>query len=197
MFTGIISACALLMHIVENNGVRTCRISLPKTWKLQVGESINVDGVCSTVTALSQADFTVEYMPETLRVTTLKNIQENGIVNLERSLRMQDLLSGHMVSGHVDTVGIVRSVVVDGDSHVVTVEYPQQFSDYLISKGSVAVNGMSLTVVEPTDTTFSVAIIPYTWQHTTMRMLVVESLVNIEFDLVAKYIAKHFSHVNT
>jgi riboflavin synthase len=197
MFTGIISACSPINNIVERNGIRVLTIALPPQWDIQIGESIAVDGVCSTIVSVTPQDFVVEYMPESLRITTLKSKQKNGIVNLERSLRLHDVVSGHLVSGHIDCVATVSGIEQDQGSHVLTITYPERFASYLISKGSGAINGISLTVVDVSETQFSVAIIPHTWEYTTLQTLVVNDSVNIEFDQVAKYIAKHLSHVGT
>lgn len=197
MFSGIITTNKPITDIRDHDGMRECSIAVPAGWNIQVGESISVDGVCSTVASVAEQDFTVAYMPETLRLTTLNGVAKNGMVNLERSMKLSDLLSGHLVSGHIDCTGIVSEITPEGDSHRLTISYPSTFAPYLIQKGSVAVNGVSLTVIDPVDTIFSVAIIPHTWTHTTMHLLHVGDAVNLEFDMIAKYISKQLSHVNT
>lgn len=197
MFTGIIASCQPLHDSTDHSGIRRCVIALPEGWHLDIGESVNCNGVCSTVTTCTATDFTVEYMPETLRLTTWNNLQKTATINLERSVRMQDVLSGHLVSGHVDTMGRIVAIQPDGDAHLVTIQFPTEFALYLIPKGSVTVNGISLTVVQPTDNTFQVAIIPHTWERTNLSLLQVGDSVNLEFDQIAKYIAKQLPYVRT
>jgi len=197
MFTGIIAACQKIQKIVDENAMRHMTIALPSDWQLHIGESVNVDGVCSTVVAIGAADFTVTYMPETLRLTTLSTKQDYDNVNLERSLRLNDLVSGHLVSGHSDSLATVASMHQDGDSMVLTFEYPKEFAKYVVPKGSVAINGVSLTVINPTDRQFSVAIIPHTWEHTNLSALREVDTVNVEYDLIAKYLFRQHPYVTT
>jgi riboflavin synthase len=194
MFTGIISAYQPILQITDANSIRTCKIGKPSDWRLDIGESASVDGVCSTVVSVSDTDFVVEYMPETLRVTTLNFRIKNDSVNLERSLRLQDVVSGHLVTGHVDATGTISAIRADGDAHVLTITHAVENSRYLISKGSVAVNGISLTVVDPHDTQFSVAIIPHTWKQTNLHLLHIGERVNLEYDMLAKYVAQNILH---
>ncbi len=197
MFTGIISAVQPIVQIDDAGEIRRCTIQLPHDWKLSVGESINVDGVCSTVVAVGSAQFTVEYIPETLRVTTLKQKAQNDVVNLERSLRLNDLVSGHLVTGHVDTTGIVEAIHEEGESRILMIVHPAINARFLISKGSIAVNGVSLTVIDPEGDHFSVAIIPHTLEQTNIGQCHVGSVVNLEYDMLAKYVAQQISHGST
>ncbi|PIW37095.1 MAG: riboflavin synthase [Candidatus Kerfeldbacteria bacterium CG15_BIG_FIL_POST_REV_8_21_14_020_45_12] len=190
MFTGIIKACQEVASISKEGGILSVQIKLPNGWELEIGESINVNGVCSTVVIASQEHFVVEYMPETLKLTTIGQISHGDFVNLERSLTLTDLISGHLVSGHVDGVSEVIDVREDAGSFLITLAIPERGAKYLIHKGSVAVNGISLTVIDPTTSSFQVAIIPHTWKETNLHKLVAGDKVNLEYDIMAKYIER-------
>lgn len=188
MFTGIIGATQPVTTIVESEGNTTFTITKPADWTLAVGESVSIDGVCSTVLTKAQDSFDVEYIPETLRLTTLGDRTSGDRLNLERSITLNDVLSGHMVAGHVDATGTLAAIAKDGGSYRLTITHhnPQ----YVISKGSIAVNGISLTVIDPTDDAFTVAIIPHTWEQTNLSQLQEGSRVNLEYDMIAKYIER-------
>jgi len=158
---------------------------------LKISESIMVAGACLTVIALSEADstFTVETVPETLVRTNFDDIEPGKKVNLERSLRFGDRVGGHMVQGHVDGVGSIRSVVEDGNSRVIVIEAPENIIENVVEKGFITVDGTSLTVVDRNPDSFSIAIIPYTFDHTTMNERPEGSKVNLEADVTAKYVA--------
>ncbi len=191
MFTGIISACTPVTSVTEKDGGLTLAIKKPKEWDVVIGESININGVCSTIVATTADTITVEYMPETIRRTTVKNLAAGSQVNLERTLTLNDRLSGHLVTGHVDSIGTVDQISTDGNAHVIVIQHDATNNKYIINKGSVTINGVSLTVINPTEHTFSVAIIPKTWHHTNIQELSDGGEVNIEYDQVAKYIAAH------
>lgn len=189
MFTGIIASSEPIQQIKEKNGNRTLTIAKPTEWMLRVGESMNVNGVCSTVVESDASSFRVEYMPETLRLTTMRHVSVGEQMNLERSMTLNDLLSGHLVYGHVDTMGTIDRIMDDGDSHLVTIVHEARGARFLISKGSITINGISLTVVNPTNIAFSVAIIPHTWEVTNIHSWKTGDAVNLEYDMLAKYIA--------
>ncbi|MBU0763269.1 MAG: riboflavin synthase [Candidatus Kerfeldbacteria bacterium] len=188
MFTGIITAYETVSNIVEKNGNKIFTILKPEQWKLAIGDSVSVNGVCSTIIASNDATFQVEYMPETLRLTTLNIISVDDKINLELSARIGDPLSGHFVYGHIDGTGTIEQIEKDGDSHILTISFNPQFKKYLIQKGSVALNGISLTVINPSGDAFQVAIIPHTWENTNLKALNDGDSVNLEFDAIAKYI---------
>ena len=156
---------------------------------LKVSESIMVAGACLTVVKLSQTTFTVETVPETLDRTNFVDLGAGDHVNLERSLRFGDRVGGHMVQGHVDGVGTVRSVVTDGNSRVIVFEAPENIIENVVEKGFIAIDGASLTVVDRNSDSFSIAIIPYTHEHTTFNERPEGSRVNLETDVTAKYVA--------
>ena len=155
---------------------------------LQIGESVAVNGVCLTVAVVASAGFAADVMPETLSRTSLGELGTGDTVNLETALRMGDQLGGHLVTGHVDAVGTVAALRDDGNARWVTVSVPSRLSSLLAEKGSVAVDGISLTVVEVSDTAFTVSLIPHTLSATTAGAWRLGSRVNIEVDLIARYV---------
>jgi len=159
---------------------------------LKISESIMVAGACLTVTSLSESDssFTVETVPETRTRTNFGDLEPGNNVNLERSLRYGDRVGGHMVQGHVDGVGTVRSVIEDGNSRIFVIEAPENIITNVVEKGFITVDGASLTIVDRNDDSFSIAIIPYTFDHTTLSERPEGSKVNLEADVTAKYVAK-------
>ncbi|MFC1598198.1 riboflavin synthase [Patescibacteria group bacterium] len=194
MFTGIITASQPIQAIAEKDGNKTFSIQKPADWKLETGESISIDGVCTTVISVEDDIFKIECMPETLRLTTLNKKEPGDKLNLERSVRADELLSGHLVYGHVDAVGTITEITEDGDSHIITIKHDEKFAKYIIQKGSVSLNGISLTVINPTDDTFSVSIVTYTWEETNLNAAVVGDSVNLEYDVIAKYLEKLHHH---
>ena len=158
---------------------------------LKISESIMVAGACLTVTALSETDFTftVETVPETLVRTNLSDLKPDSKVNLERSLRYGDRVGGHMVQGHVDGVGRVRSIIEDGNSRVFVIEAAENIIENVVEKGYITIDGTSITVVDRNTDSFSTVIIPFTFDHTTMKERPEGSKVNLEADVTAKYVA--------
>ncbi|MCH7970444.1 MAG: riboflavin synthase [Chloroflexi bacterium] len=156
---------------------------------LKVSESIMVAGACLTVIELSNSTFTVETVPETLHRTSFGDLKPGDKVNLERSLRYGDRVGGHMVQGHVDGVGTVRSVTGDGNSRVIVLEAAENIIENVVEKGFIAIDGASLTIVDRNSDSFSIAIIPFTFDHTTFNERSEGSRVNIETDVTAKYVA--------
>ena len=163
--------------------------------EVKIGDSIAVDGVCLTVVRLSNRTFTAEVSPETLNRTTLSKAAGGRLVNLEKPLRVSDFLGGHLVSGHVDGMGKVVSVLAEGNAWRCRFRAPQEISRYLIEKGSVAVDGISLTVAEIAEPEFAVAVIPHTAQSTTLGMKKAGDAVNLEVDPIAKYVEKFLRQV--
>ena len=188
MFSGIIEE----VGTVESYDGETLVVRANQVLEdLEISESIMVAGACLTVTALSETDstFTVETVPETLKRTNFGALEQGRKVNLERSLRYGDRVGGHIVQGHVDGVGTVRSVVEDGNSRVIVIEAPANIIESVVEKGFIAVDGTSLTVVDRHKDGFSIAIIPYTFDHTTLNERPEGSKVNLEADVTAKYVA--------
>ncbi|MDH7499779.1 MAG: riboflavin synthase [candidate division NC10 bacterium] len=193
MFTGLIEELGRVMSVERGDGSRLV-IGAEKTRKdLVPGSSIAVNGACLTVTQVSPASFTVDLSPETLRLTHLGQLRAGEKVNLERPLRAGDRLGGHWVSGHVDGLGFTRERRSSGDFFLFVFSYPPSIADYLVPKGSIAVEGISLTVAEVREDSFTVQVIPFTYHHTTLQEKRVGDPVNLEADLLAKYMKRFIS----
>lgn len=187
MFTGIITHVGKLSE--RENSFLTFEAPPSFLTKTKKGDSVAVNGACLTVVKKPTRNaFLVEVMPETAKQTALGTIHEGTLVNLELPATPETFLSGHIVQGHVDGLGKVEKVGKVGNSKVLTVTLPKRLHRYVVSKGSIAVNGVSLTVIDTLDNAFTVGIIPYTWKHTTFQTLRVGDYVNIETDIFAKYI---------
>jgi len=190
MFTGIIKKVSRVERTFNKKGSLFITINVPKSWRVWVGESIAVNGVCSTVKSLNKKDFVVEYMPETIKKTTVGNFKKGTLINLEKSLKMNDLLDGHLVMGHVDTRGKVLKVHKVKSSKVLKIRVPKSFMKFIAEKGSIAVDGISLTVVDTDKNWFTVSLVSYTLNNTNLGKIKISDYVNIETDIIAKYIAK-------
>lgn len=188
MFTGIIEQTGEILAINPAPTSKKFRIEYASSGSLEVGESINLNGACQTVIQISDNSFWVEAMQETLRKSNLNQLQVGDRVNLERSLRVSDRISGHLVTGHVDTTGLIAEIEILPDSWVLKVSFPSELKKYVAPKGSIAVNGISLTIIESEQNLFTVGIIPHTWQKTNLNKLKIGDRVNLEFDLIAKYL---------
>lgn len=188
MFTGIIEAKARILDAKKKRGL-CVSIEKPKGWKLTEGQSISIDGICTTVEVITRSAFSATYMPETLRVSTAGSFKEGSVVNLERSLKVGDRLDGHFVQGHVDAIGVIKSVRSLGSSREITIVIPRTLMRLVAHKGSITVNGVSLTVAARTRDLFTIALIPHTLTHTTLGELVKGDEVNIETDLIARHLA--------
>ncbi len=189
MFSGIIETSGTIIQIDEiAEGVRLTLSSALPVAEVDLGESICVNGTCLTVTVVGDSGLSFEVSAESLRRTNLGDLRPGSAVNLERSLRLEDRLSGHLVFGHVDGLGSVASIQAEGDSFLYTFEVPRELSRYLVEKGSVAVDGISLTVFNCQPTSFTCAIIPHTYQVTTLKHRKPGDRVNIETDMQGKYI---------
>ncbi|MCC5905675.1 MAG: riboflavin synthase [Balneolaceae bacterium] len=191
MFTGIVEEVGTVESVNEMKGGKDLAISATFAGEVHVDESIAVDGVCLTVVSFNSEKFHVQCVDETLRKTSLGELKKGSPINLERSLTLDKAVEGHIVQGHVDTTGIVKKIEKDGADLLITVEYPEEFEDYIVGRGSVAIDGISLTVAREQDNQFTVAIIPYTWDHTNLNSKKEGSSVNIEFDVFGKYIVKY------
>lgn len=190
MFSGIIKACKKAKEIIDIPEGRRIIMPVPIGWNISEGDSIAIDGVCTTVEGIQNNTFTVYLMPETLAKTTFGSIKTDHKFNLEMPLRLNDLVGGHLVSGHVDTVATVTKIVNETDSRRIHFKIEHEHTKYIIYKGSITVNGVSLTVVDVGKNFFSVSLIPYTLKNTNLGELKEGNIVNIEIDLVAKYLEK-------
>jgi len=185
MFTGLITARG---EVVESTG---SRLVIQTPWKaLTDGESISVSGVCLTVGRRKNGRTTFEVGPETRRVTTLGRLKPGQHVNLERALRVGDRLGGHWVAGHVEGIGRVRAVREERNARWLTIQIPKPLRKYAVHRGSIAIDGVSLTIAGLRGTDVSVMIIPHTWTHTTLSSRKPGDPVNVETDLLAKYVKR-------
>ena len=190
MFTGIVESLGTLVEVKPMAGGYRLRVETSLAGDLRPGDSLAVNGVCLTVILIDQMDVHADVGPETVRITNLGSLQRGQSVNLERPLRLDGRLGGHLVLGHVDGVGTLDDLRPDADSHWMTISYPPVLAPYFIRKGSVAVDGVSLTVAGLGERHFDVQVIPFTWQHTTFRTLKVGDKVNLECDMIGKYVVR-------
>jgi riboflavin synthase len=192
MFTGIVSAVSSVKKNARAGSSLVLTLAVPRGWKFGSGDSVAVNGACLTIERISAGFFTVSLMPETLKKTVFGSMIPVE-VNLERPLVLGGYLGGHLVQGHIDAVGAVEAIKKIGDSREVTVSFPSKFSRLVVQKGSIAVDGVSLTVAEAKADNFSVALIDYTLKHTTLGGLKIGSRVNLEFDIIGKYVDRMLS----
>jgi len=190
MFTGIIETQGTIKEITKDNDNINITIASAITHELKIDQSVSHDGVCLTVVAINGDNYTVTAIKETLDKTNLKDWAVGGIVNLERAMKLGDRLDGHIVQGHVDQTGVCKSVENANGSWYFTFGYDKAANNITIEKGSITVNGVSLTVVNSKDNEFSVAIIPYTYEHTNFNAIKPGTIINLEFDVVGKYVAR-------
>ncbi len=195
MFTGLIQEIGLVKRAVREKGVLRLAIEAPKVSReLRVNDSVAVSGVCLTVVALAVPLFEVEVVEETLRKTTLSGWQAGQRVNLEPCVRLSDRLGGHLVQGHVDAVARVAGIRYQQGGVLLTLKLPPPLMKYVIPRGSIAVDGVSLTVARLNDNQVAISLIPHTLEHTTLSDLKPGDAVNIEVDLVGKYVERLFPH---
>ena len=190
MFTGIIEAIGTVKKIEPNGTNVHFWIESPFFHELKIDQSVAHDGVCLTIDAMKTPLYRVTAIKETLEKTNLGQWNIDKKVNLERAMILGARLDGHLVQGHVDCTGRCISVIEEGGSWLYTIEYPEKFRRLIIEKGSICMNGTSLTAFNITERTFSVAIIPYTYNFTNINELAPNTVVNLEFDLVGKYVTK-------
>ena len=196
MFTGIIKKVSLVEKISTKKGSLFLEIKRPQNWKIWEGQSIAINGICSTVKKKNTKLFQVEYMPETIKKTTVGDWKAGIVVNLENSLALQDLVDGHLVQGHVDTRGKIINIKKEKEAKVMKIKIPQKFMKLVAEKGSIAVDGISLTVVDTGLDWFSISLVSYTLENTNLGKIKVGEEVNIETDVLAKYLDKLLSSQN-
>ena len=195
MFTGIIQAKGSIQEVISSKEGAHLKIN-SNTLNLsdsKIGDSIAVDGVCLTVTELSEYWFSTDVSNETMSCTTFSELSQGQSVNLERSLRLNQGIDGHLVSGHVDGIGEIHSIDEDGDSVRIKVEVQGDIMKYIANKGSICINGVSLTVNSVESNIFDVNIVPHTFSVTTLGDLKLNSFVNLEIDLIARYVEKLYN----
>ncbi|WP_419869695.1 riboflavin synthase [Chryseobacterium sp. CT-SW4] len=190
MFTGIIEAVGIVEKIETKGSNIDFTLNCPFTHELKIDQSLAHNGCCLTVVKTEGTTYTVTAINETLEKTNLGKWQEGTVVNLERCMKMDGRLDGHIVQGHVDKTGEVTGIENKDGSYIVTIQYNNEGDFVTVPQGSITVNGISLTVAKSEDSQFSVALIPYTWEFTNMKNLQPGDTVNLEFDIIGKYIAR-------
>ncbi len=190
MFTGIIEDVGVITSL--NKELNNLHISIKSSIssELKIDQSVAHNGVCLTVVEINDDEYTVTAIKETLDKTNLETLRVNDMVNLERAMKLGDRLDGHIVQGHVDQTAICTKIEEDNGSWVFTFNYDSKLNNLTIEKGSITINGTSLTVVNSKKDSFSVAIIPYTYEHTNFKTFIVGTEVNLEFDVLGKYVTK-------
>jgi riboflavin synthase len=197
MFTGIIEAVGTIKDREEQDGNQLLTIASPISSQLKTNQSVAHNGACLSVTEVHNEQHTITAVKTTLAHTNLGDLEIGSTINLERSLSLQDRIEGHFVQGHVDDTALCKNIEQDEGSWQFTFQLnrPEQ-AKYLIEKGSIAINGVSLTIATLKDTEFTVAIIPYTYKHTNLKDINEGDEVNVEFDMVGKYIARQYDSQN-
>jgi riboflavin synthase len=190
MFSGIIEAAGEITAVQKEQGNLHISLKSPFTNELKIDQSVAHNGVCLTVVDIQNDKYTVTAIDETLKKTNLGSLQVGNIVNLERCMKLGDRLDGHIVQGHVDQTAVCKNVEETEGSWIFTFEYDASHNNVTVEKGSVCVNGVSLTVVNSKNNSFSVCIIPYTFEHTNFKTISPGTVVNIEFDILGKYISR-------
>lgn len=190
MFTGIVETVGTLSEVKSTGDGYRVRIQTALAPQLKAGDSLGVNGVCLTVILIDGEHLMADVGPETARVTTFGALQRGQSVNLERPLRVDGRVDGHFVLGHVDGVGTIEDVRPEAESHWLTIGFPTALAAYFIRKGSVAVDGISLTVAGLGGRQFDVQVIPHTWANTTLKLLRAGDKVNLECDMVGKYVVR-------
>lgn len=197
MFTGIIETLGVVKKIEKDQENLHITIQSNFANELKVDQSVSHNGVCLTVVSICEPLYTVTAIKETLEKTNLQQLKENDTINLERGMKLGDRLDGHIVQGHVDQTGQCINKRDSNGSTYFTFTYDASLNNITIEKGSITVNGVSLTVVDSSENQFSVAIIPYTLEHTTFKNLKKEAIVNLEFDVIGKYVSRlHQLNIN-
>lgn len=190
MFTGLVESVGDLVERKPTTGGIRLRIATALAPEMKAGDSLAVNGVCLTVILAENGEVHADIGPETIRVTTLGTLKHGSAVNLERPLRADSRFGGHFVQGHVDAMGYVEDLRADSEFHWMTIRFPSQLAAYIVHKGSIAVDGISLTVAGLGADRFDVQVVPYTLQHTNLRSLERRHRVNIECDMVGKYVVR-------
>jgi riboflavin synthase len=190
MFTGLIEAIGEVQEVQSTPAGFRLRVTTAMAPELAAGDSVAVNGVCLTAVSCDGSGIHADISPETLRVSALGLLRRGALVNLERPLRADARLGGHFVQGHVDATGTIDDIRPDGDSYWLTIRFPALLAPYIVRKGSITVNGISLTVAGVDDRRFEVQIIPYTWEHTNLHLAKAGDVVNLESDILGKYVVR-------
>lgn len=194
MFTGIIETLGVIQEIRKEKDNIHITVNTSLVTELKIDQSVAHNGICLTVVDITDSCYTVTAIGETIKKTTISHWQTNEIINLERAMKLGDRLDGHIVQGHVDQIGKCSIAEETNGSWFYTFDYDDSLGNITIEKGSITVNGVSLTVVNSSKNKFSVAIIPYTYEHTNFKKIEVGTKVNLEFDVIGKYVSKLYSN---
>jgi riboflavin synthase len=195
MFTGIIETLGVIHQIEKEEDNLHITVDATITPELKIDQSVAHNGICLTVVAIDSGFYTLTAIGETINKTTISNWKKGDVINLERAMKLGDRLDGHIVQGHVDQIATCISVDETNGSWLYTFQYDESLQNITIEKGSITVNGVSLTVVNSKKNEFSVAIIPYTYENTNFNTFEVGTKVNLEFDVIGKYVSKLFAKV--
>jgi riboflavin synthase len=190
MFTGLIEDVGEIAEVKPTPGGFRLRVTTPLAAQLAPGDSLAVNGVCLTVVSADQEGIHADVSPETVRASSFGTLRRGSMVNLERPMRADSRVGGHFVQGHVDATGTIDEIRQEGESSWVTVKFPAELAPFIVRKGSIAVNGISLTVAGVDDRRFDVQVIPFTNAHTNLRFAKLADVVNIECDILGKYVAR-------
>lgn len=193
MFTGVIEAIGKVNQVISNGSNRQFWISSPISAELKPDQSVSHNGVCLTIEKIMGDQYRVSAVAETLEKTNLEDWEQGRIINIERCLKLSDRLDGHIVQGHVDSTAICKKIKEKQGSWEIEFEFPGKFAELIVEKGSIAVDGISLTAFNVKRKSFRVAIVPYTYEHTSIQTLEADHRVNIEFDLLGKYLLRRLS----
>ncbi|MBW8361950.1 MAG: riboflavin synthase [Kaistella sp.] len=196
MFTGIIEAVGIVEKIEKTENNINFTLSCPFSEELKIDQSLAHNGCCLTVTAILGNQYMVTAIDETLEKTNLSAWKLGSVINIERCMKLDGRLDGHIVQGHVDKTGEVVAIENKEGSYLITIRYSSSGNFITVPQGSVTVNGISLTVAKSENFQFSVAIIPYTWEFTNMKSMKIGDLVNLEFDIIGKYVSKLLTNQN-
>jgi riboflavin synthase len=190
MFTGIIETLGIIQDIQQDGTNLHLSLSSSITPELRIDQSLAHNGICLTVVAIQEKTYTVTAIQETIEKTTIGDWKIGDLVNLERAMKLDARLDGHLVQGHIDQIGNCKAVQESDGSWYFTFEYDSKYNNITIEKGSITINGVSLTVVNSKQSEFSVAIIPYTYEHTNFKTFKIGTKINLEFDVIGKYVAR-------
>lgn len=190
MFTGIIEDLGEIKGIKRKGGAVEITIGSSLAKELGIDDSISINGVCLTVVQKKGDTFMVQAVEETLRKTAIGDVTESDFVNLERALPLNARIDGHFIQGHVDATGIVKKIEKEETNLLFTIQYPEEYKDMIVGRGSISVDGISLTVAREQSHEFTVAIIPYTIEHTNLKNKKAGDKVNLEFDIIGKYVQR-------
>jgi riboflavin synthase len=190
MFTGLIEAMGEVVEVKPTQAGFRLRLTTTMAPELTPGESLSVNGVCLTVLSADTDGVHADISPETARASSLGSLKRGAMVNLERPLRADARLGGHFVQGHIDATGTIEDIRPDGESFWITIKFPVLLAPFIVRKGSITLNGVSLTVAGVDDRNLDVQIIPYTWEHTNLHLAKEGDVVNIECDILGKYVVR-------